>query len=135
MSRRNVSGNQSRSRGNSNQQRPTHREDSGGYRKSHTLDDRHSRRGQHDFHDRGCTLPNQPLRQPTHNHQISSVGSFQNIMRPNSGAAYTTSSGGFAGTKKFFHQQPSGNSSTKSEKSSSRSSQSPSIDGNKYGNC
>ena len=127
---RNVEGNYG---GNNSHVRSTYREDSVGYRKSHTLDDRRTRRGNNDCNRGGCTLPNQSLSQ--HNHQTPpSMGSFQNVIPPNnSRAAYSSSSGGFSSTKKYHRQQPSANSSTKSEKSSSRSSQSPSIDSNRYG--
>ena len=121
-----------RDRGNRGQDRSTYRDDSVGNRKSHTLDDRRTRRG--NDCSRRCTLPCQPMHQPSHNHQMSSMGSFQNLAPPNSGGAYAPSSTGFGNTKVIYHHhQPSANSSTKSEKSSSRSSHSPSIDSNKYG--
>lgn len=140
-SQRIIDRNNRHERENRNQNRLPFRDDDEGYRKSYTLDERHSRRGHgNNDYDRGRTLPNQSQRQLSHNHHISSMGSFQNIAPPPStiGSNYPTSSSGFTNNKKFHHHhqqhQPSANSSTKSEKSSSRSSHSPSIDGNKYGN-
>jgi hypothetical protein len=127
-SHRTTEGSTRRDRENNSQDRSTYREDVKGYRKSHTLDDRHSRRGNDG--NRGRTIPNQSFHQSSHNHEM---GSFQSIVPPNSGGPYASSTSGFVNTKKIHHQQPSANSSTKSEKSSSRSSQSPSVDSNKYG--